>query len=143
MMDKLAGDGELVESGAFVHLPEHRIHFTERQEGDIQRLISQFAADPNSPPSVKESQAEVGEDVYAALVELGELVQVSPEVVFRSEDYQRLVSDVKSYIENNGTITVAQARDRYQTSRKYVLALLEHLDAIGVTVREGDIRRIK
>jgi selenocysteine-specific elongation factor len=142
-MDKLAAEGKLAENGFLIHLPDHRIHFSEDQEADIQRLILKFETNPNSPPSVKESQAEVGEDVYAALVELGELVQVSPEVVFRSEDYQRLVSDVKSYIENNGTITVAQARDRYQTSRKYVLALLEHLDAIGVTVREGDIRRIK
>jgi len=30
-----------------------------------------------------------------------------------------------------------------QTSRKYALAFLEHLDELGVTVREGDTRRIK
>ncbi len=143
MMDKLAADGELGESGAYVHLPDHRIRFTESQEGDIQRLMAQFAAEPNSPPSVKECQAAVGEDVFAALLELGELVQVSPEVVYRRQDYQKLVSEVRAYLDKNGTITVAQARDRFHTSRKYVLALLEHLDAIGVTVREGDVRRLR
>ena len=42
-----------------------------------------------------------------------------------------------------GGLTVAQARDHFQTSRRYVLALLEYLDSIGVTTREGDIRRLK
>jgi hypothetical protein len=34
-------------------------------------------------------------------------------------------------------------RDHFNTSRRYVLALLEHLDATGVTVREGDARRLR
>jgi len=38
---------------------------------------------------------------------------------------------------------VAEVRDRFHTSRKYALALLEHLDLTGVTVRIGDERRLK
>jgi selenocysteine-specific elongation factor len=38
---------------------------------------------------------------------------------------------------------VAQFRDRFNTSRRYALAFLEHLDSIGVTLREGDLRRLK
>jgi len=41
------------------------------------------------------------------------------------------------------SITAAQVRDHFNTSRRYVLAFLEHLDAIGVTIREGDTRRLK
>ena len=40
-------------------------------------------------------------------------------------------------------LTVAQVRDHFTTSRKYALALMENLDAIGVTVRKGDARRLK
>jgi selenocysteine-specific elongation factor len=40
-------------------------------------------------------------------------------------------------------MTVAEARDLLATSRKYVLPLLEHLDATGVTLREGDYRRLR
>jgi hypothetical protein len=29
------------------------------------------------------------------------------------------------------------------TSRKYVLGFLEHMDAAGVTVREGDYRKLR
>ena len=40
-------------------------------------------------------------------------------------------------------ITVADVRDLFDTSRRYALALMEHLDAIGVTVRLGDARKLK
>ena len=48
-----------------------------------------------------------------------------------------------AYIDEHGSITVAQARDRFGTSRRYVLALLEHLDSIGFTRREGDERVLR
>jgi hypothetical protein len=34
-------------------------------------------------------------------------------------------------------------RDTFNTSRKYAQALLEHLDSIGETVREGDFRKLR
>jgi selenocysteine-specific elongation factor len=39
-------------------------------------------------------------------------------------------------------LTVAEFRDRFNTSRRYALAFLEYLDVIGVTLREGDNRRL-
>jgi selenocysteine-specific elongation factor len=68
---------------------------------------------------------------------------VSAEVAFRWEDYQSLVEQVRSMIKTAGSISVAQMRDRFKTSRRYVLAFLEHLDTINLTVRDGDVRRLK
>ncbi|MDR5684292.1 MAG: SelB C-terminal domain-containing protein [Armatimonadota bacterium] len=39
-----------------------------------------------------------------------------------------------------GSLGVGQARDTVGGSRKYMLALLEHLDGAGVTRRRGDVR---
>jgi selenocysteine-specific elongation factor len=77
------------------------------------------------------------------MVDLDTLQPVSTEVVFRREDYERMVSDLRRQFEANGILTAAQVRDHFKTSRRYVLALLEHLDATGVTIREGDARRLK
>ena len=52
-------------------------------------------------------------------------------------------SKVVQLVAGGKTLTVAQVRDHFTTSRKYALALMEHLDAIGVTVRDGDARRLK
>jgi selenocysteine-specific elongation factor len=42
-----------------------------------------------------------------------------------------------------GKVTLGEVRDLLKTSRRYTQALLEHLDATGVTVRDGDYRRLK
>jgi selenocysteine-specific elongation factor len=88
-------------------------------------------------------QAVAGEEMVTALLDMGELVQVSPEVAFRKTDYELLVGKIRNHIEQHGQISVAEARDLFTTSRKYILPLMEHLDSSGVTVRDGDFRRLK
>ena len=56
--------------------------------------------------------------------------------------YEQMVEYVRTALEQDAKITVADVRDRFETSRKYALALLEHLDDRGLTVREGDFRRL-
>jgi selenocysteine-specific elongation factor len=139
----LVSNHKLHEIGPFVSLPSHEIRFTLEQERAVESLLARIATSGYSPPTVKECQAEVGEEVYAALVELGRLVQVSTEVVFSRDLYDDMVHDILALLEKEGTLTAAQARDHFNTSRRYVLALLEHLDATGLTVREGDIRKLR
>jgi selenocysteine-specific elongation factor len=53
------------------------------------------------------------------------------------------VGEIMILIQQMGTVSAAQVRDHFNTSRRYVLALLEHLDEIGVTIRQGDVRKLK
>jgi len=138
-----AARNTLTDSRGFVTLPGHEIRFDSGQQAKVQGLMRRFAQSPYSPPSVKECQAEVGEDVVAALVELGQLKQLTPEVVFQSDDYEKMVAKVRDFIIENGQMTVADARDLFDSSRKYMLALMEHLDATGVTMRDGDFRKLR
>ena len=77
------------------------------------------------------------------MVDLDFLIPVSTEVVFEKEAYDQMVAEVKTLLTNQETISAAQVRDHFNTSRRYVLALLEHLDEIGVTIRQGDVRKLK
>jgi selenocysteine-specific elongation factor len=133
----------LAETRGFVHIPDHEITFDSAQQAKVQGLMRRFAQSPYSPPSVKESQAEVGEELLNALVELGQLKQLSSDVLFRTADYEEMVSKVRAFITEKGQMTVADARDLFDSSRKYMLALMEHLDATGVTVRDGDFRKLR
>ena len=143
VVKKLAAEGALNESGSWVARAGHEVKFTPEQQAAIKCLTAKFAAAPYSPPTVKECQAEVGEEVFNALVELGNLVAVSAEVVFRKGDYDSMIAKIRQTIQEKGQITVADVRDLLNTSRRYALALMEHLDAVGVTVRDGDSRRLK
>jgi selenocysteine-specific elongation factor len=136
-------EGDLVETRGLLARPDHAVRPNPAQQAQVARLLARFAASPYAPPTVKECQAELGEELYAGLIELGELVQVSVEVVFRKTDYEGLVAAVRSRMEQNGTLTLAEFRDQFQTSRKYAQAFLEHLDAAGLTQREGDARILR
>ena len=140
---KLVAENVLSETAGTVFIPGHEIRFDSSQQAKVQGLMRRFAKNPYSTPSVKECQAEVGEDIVAALVELEQLKQLAPDVIFRTEDYEQMVNKVRTFITENGQITVADARDLFGSSRKYMLALLEHLDSIGVTMRDGDFRKLR
>lgn len=131
------------ETGTFIRRPGWQVRFTPQQQKQVDDLLGRFAAAPFAPPPLKEAQAATGEDLLAALLDLERLVLLPPDVLFRKEDYDQMIAEVRQAIQQNGPISAAQVRDRFNTSRRYVLALLEHLDAIGVTVREGDVRRLK
>jgi len=134
---------DLQDGGSWLALPGHSIRFSPAQQAKASTLMSKFAASPFSPPSVKECQSEVGEDIFGALIDLGEIIPVSPEVAFRQKDYERMTTMVRNAVSKREQITAAEVRDLFGTSRKYALALLEHLDAIGVTIRDGDFRRLR
>ena len=143
MVKKLVRNEAIIETGSALAIAGHEVKLDSGQQAKVQGLMRRFAENPYSPPSVKESQAEVGEDVYNALIELGQLKQLTVDVVFRSEDFEGMVTKVRDFITKNGQMTVADARDLFDSSRKYMLALMEHLDATGVTVRDGDFRKLR
>lgn len=140
LMARAAASGLVVDEGATVRLPEHEVRFTPQQQQAVDDLLARFRAAPYAPPSVKEAAALVGEEVLNVLLSRGALVQVSPEVLFLRTTYEEMVERIRDHIRRQGSITLAQVRDLFQTSRKYAQALLEHLDAAGITRRVGDER---
>ncbi len=133
----------VVEVRGALALPGHEIKFTGQEQAKVEGLRRKFASNPFAPPSVKECQAEVGEEVFNALCESNELIMVAADVVFAKKDYDLMVGKIRAEIQSRGQATLAEVRDLLGTTRKYVQALLEHLDASGMTVREGDARKLR
>jgi selenocysteine-specific elongation factor len=142
LVAKAVDDHLLVETDTRLSMPGYDIKLSAAQQAAIVRVLDRFTAAPFSPPSISECQAEIGDELLNYLVAAGRLVQVSPEVVYRSEEYNRILADLRQLLKIKPTLTVAEFRDHFQTSRRYALAFLEHLDEVGVTVREGDNRRL-
>ncbi|MCX7854705.1 MAG: SelB C-terminal domain-containing protein, partial [Anaerolineae bacterium] len=140
LMARAAAEGLVADEAATVRLPGHEVRFSPQQQQAVDDLLAQFRAAPYATPSVKEAAARVGEEVLGVLLARGDLVQVSPEVLFLRETYQEMVERIRAHIRQHGSITLAQVRDLFQTSRKYAQALLEYLDGVGITRRVGDER---
>jgi selenocysteine-specific elongation factor len=126
--------------GSLVQLSSHAIRFTSAQETRITELFQAIQSAPFTPPSYTDAAAVTGEDVLNALIDLNQIVQVTPDVIFSYEAYEALVSGALDLIDANGSVDARSLRDHFGTSRKYAIALLEHLDTSGVTRRVGDAR---
>jgi selenocysteine-specific elongation factor len=143
IVEKMGLDGDIKISKGRFSLPDFQVRLKPEQKAAIERVNGQISQSPFSPPDVKTIQNEIGPDLLNYLVSMNVLVQVTPEVVFRRSEYDEMLDFVKKTISDKGTLTVTEFRDAFGSSRKYSLAFLEHLDASGITVREGDFRTLK
>ncbi|MFK7803606.1 MAG: selenocysteine-specific translation elongation factor [Anaerolineae bacterium] len=133
---------EFVADGAVLREADHSVEFTADQTSKIDKLMQQFERNGINSPNVKDAKSAVGNDLYFALIDLGRMKQISDDVVYRMEDYERFREQIVDYIKKNGEITASQVRDLFDTSRKYAIGFLEHLDHAKVTRRVGDGRQL-
>ena len=143
LLAKAAADGVVMAVGSTVRRTNHQVRFTIQEQAQITALLADFERDPYNTPAYKECATRLGNEVLAALLEDGRLMQVSAEVLFLAKTYSGMVEQIRQTLAAKGNITVAEVRDMFNTSRKYALALMEHLDQTGLTRRVGDERVLR
>lgn len=131
--------GSLSERGNSVALPEHRPSLAPAQQAAVDAFLQALTASPYSPPT----ENLPGPEILAYLAAQGHVVRVGQSVVFATAAYKTMVERVTTHLREHGTITLAQVRDMFGTSRKYAQALLEHLDEQHITRRVGDERVLR
>jgi selenocysteine-specific elongation factor len=134
---------DLIATETSVRLSDHQVKFTSEQQTAINKLLTDSRRAPYNTPLPKDIAAAIGEEVMLALVESGQLVRLSDEVVLLTETFNEFVDWLKKYLGQNQTVNVAQVRDAFNTSRKYALALLEYTDEQRITKRVGDERVLR
>jgi selenocysteine-specific elongation factor len=143
IIEQAVQENIIAATGSALHAPSFAIAFKPNQQKAIDILIGKFTAAPWNAPSSKDAEQVVGAEVLSALIDLGRLTKLSEDVLLLAETYRWGVEEVRAYLIEHKTITVAQVRDLFNTSRKYALALMEYLDAQGITKRVGDERSLR
>jgi selenocysteine-specific elongation factor len=136
---RLAQEGLLVEEGQFLRMVDHHPSFTPQLEQQAFAYIQQLVRDPYSPVTDTPIDAEL----LNALIDLGKVVRVNESVIFASAAYQAMTERIMAHLQEKGSITVAEARTMFDSSRKYMLPLLEYLDQQRITRRIGDERVLR
>jgi selenocysteine-specific elongation factor len=115
-------------------------------DAEIDRIVRILAEAELSPPSVAELEQSTGRRDLMALLRLaasrGQVEAVERDRYYAREALERF-EGVLHEIGQQGTIVPAAIRDRLGISRKYLIPLLEWADGRGITVREGDGRRLR
>ena len=139
---ELLARGTVAGDGPFMRLPDYRVVLSTDDEALTERLGTALTGAGASPPSRAELRQQHGasDELMEALTDDGSLVAVGTDLVYLRGTYEDIVAQIERLIRESGPATVAQVRDALDTSRKYALALLEHLDERRVTRRIGDER---
>jgi len=140
--------GRVVRDGAVLRLAEHEPRLTREDERLWQQVQPLLGTDELRPPRVRElaealaMQPEPLTRFLRRATRFGRVAQVAPNRFFLPETIARL-ADLASALaaeSPEGSFTAAQFKDRSGIGRNVTIEVLEYLDAIGVTRREGDAR---
>jgi len=83
------------------------------------------------------------EQALRYLLEAGEAILVSAELPMGSSAYRDAIERIETHIRAHGPATVSDLRTALNSSRRVMVPLLERLDSDGVTVRDGDKRKLR
>jgi len=104
---------------------------------DAQKVLDALDAEPFSPPAPGDAGASPA--LVRALVRAGALVDLDG-VIFTAGALAEARRRIADAVLDRGELTVADVRDILGSTRKYVLPIVNRMDAEGVTRRRGDVR---
>lgn len=143
VIDRAAAENVLAAGGDIVRRPAFTVQFSPELQRKIELLLAQFAKAPYAPPSAQEAIDAIGAEALNALVTQDKLVRLNETVVLSPAAFAAMRDWVVETIRAQGQVTAGEVRDRFNTSRKYAIALLEYLDEKRVTKRVGDARVLR
>ncbi|MBV8082894.1 MAG: SelB C-terminal domain-containing protein, partial [Candidatus Eremiobacteraeota bacterium] len=142
-------DGQLALTGRYWHKPDQQPAYSAQQRDFFARELRADAANPLLPVSYDQLAQRAAaaridglKDAIETLLATGALVRIGDDV-YRRAQLARARELLGHLLKDGSGATMAQVRDAFGTSRRYALPLMEYFDGIGVTMRDGDIRRLR
>ena len=130
-------------------LPDFSVSLTPSQKktrDELMKIMSEARYETPLPDELAAMFAKPGKNEFEQVLESaksnGELIMLSPQVLWTKEAYLKATGLLRVHFETEEEITLAQCRDLLGTSRKYALAFLEYLDRTQATRKQGDSRRL-
>ena len=82
-------------------------------------------------------------NIYYSLIKEKELISIDKDIVLTKNKFKEMINIFNNFFKNNNLLTLNDARNLLDTSRKYLVAYLEYLDKIGYTrrIEEGRIKK--
>ena len=136
---KLVEEQIVVDERQSLRLPDHEITLTPKMEEEASAYLNSLQKDPYSPST----DVKVSSELLGVLIDQGKVVRVADGVIFDATAYQTMTNKIVEHLKAQGNITVAEARTMFDSSRKYILPLMEHLDQQQITRRNGDERVLR
>jgi selenocysteine-specific elongation factor len=143
VVEALLADGRLVADGPTLRRPGHGVRLDPAQRA-LRARVEAALAEAGVGLFGDTALAELGADrkATALLVRLGVLVAVAPGGYLGRSTLEAAVATLRRSFPDGRPFAATEAKEALGTTRRTAIPLLEHLDRTGVTVRQGDLRRL-
>lgn len=151
LLATLRDEGRIMQSGPWLHLPEHRITLSAGDQIVWHKTAPLLLDQPFQPPRVRDlaNTLKVSETRMRLLLQqlaaMGEVYRVAHDHYFMPQSVEQLAAIVRDIAASqvDGKITAALFRDRIGTGRKLAIQILEFFDAGALTRRAGDAHHLR
>jgi selenocysteine-specific elongation factor len=130
-----------------LRLREFKVALSDAAEAHKTKILDLLAKGEFQPPT----KAEIAEalkmdqkqitDILNILSKERAVTRINESIYLSMAAYDKMIASLKAFFAKKPELTVAEFRDLLNTSRKFALPFLEHLDAAKVTLRMGDVRK--
>ena len=149
VVDTLLDEKLIGKEENLLRLASHRVQLGGQERTLMDKIKKLLGEQPLAPPDLKdiERQAAVSRqrlnEVMRLLEREGTVVRITTDMYFLASSIDGLRQTLKTYLLERHEMSAASFRDLIGSSRKYTIPLLEYFDRNGLTIRVGDIRRLK
>jgi len=149
MLDMMIKNKEVVSEGETVRLSSHTVSLGGDQAEVKKKILTTYLKSGLCPPYFKDLSktldidAKRAKDVLMLLIEEGLIIKTKEELYFHVEVVNSLKKRLVDFLLTHGEITTPQFKEMTGTTRKYLIPLIEYFDSKNVTIRIGDIRRLR
>jgi selenocysteine-specific elongation factor len=148
-LNQMIKEKEIAQEENIIRLASHAVSLGGKQADVKDKILKNYLSAGLEPPYFRElaksldMDAKRAKDVLMHLVAEGAIVKVKEDLYFHAEAIKDLKKRLVKFIEAQGEITTPQFKEMTGVSRKYVIPLAEHFDATNVTLRVGEVRKLR
>ena len=147
--DQLVAEGVAIREDSTLRLPSHNVTLNENEQGTAARLERLLQDGGFTPPELKELEERLHmprkllADLLGVLESRGKVVKVTSDLYLSSTALAQAKTALTTQLTTQGEISAAAFRDLLGISRKTAIPLLEYFDRTGLTLRVGDVRKLR
>lgn len=141
-VDNLADEKVIKRHNEFLCMPEHEIRKDTLYEKTEKKLLDTFEKAGLDFPKVSEVDfggidSGVIDDILLLLMEEGKVVKLGEELYTLTPYIEKSKGIIQGLLSKKSLITMGEIRDALETSRKNAKLIVEYMDSIKVTKRNG------
>ncbi|OQX02447.1 MAG: selenocysteine-specific translation elongation factor [Desulfobacteraceae bacterium IS3] len=149
ILNQLIKDKEIVLEEDTVRLAAYTVSLQADQADVREKILDAYIKGGLTPPYFKELDKTLGidsaqaYDVLMLLTDEGKIIKVKEDLYFHADAVNNLKEKTVAFLTANEDMSAPQFKDIAGVSRKFLIPLLEYFDSKHLTIRVGDIRKLR